>query len=77
MFSMSTVFAEECPTWTASVEKSMRCRGATSVGRFAETAGQALSEGDGFVQRVARDAQLLVVATGHHFPASIESAASA
>ena len=35
-----------------------------------------LLKADGFVQRVVRDAHLLVLATGHHFPASIESAAS-
>ena len=36
-----------------------------------------LLKADGFVQRVARDAHTLVLATGHHFPASMEAAASA
>ena len=36
-----------------------------------------LLKADAFVQRVARDAHLLVIATGHHFPASIEAAAAA
>lgn len=36
-----------------------------------------LLKADAFVQRVVRDAHLLVIATGHHFPASIESAAAA
>ena len=35
-----------------------------------------LLKADSFVQRAVRDAHLLVIATGHHFPASIESAAS-
>ena len=34
-----------------------------------------LLKADGFVQRVVRDAHLLILATGQHFPASIESAA--
>ena len=34
-----------------------------------------LLKADAFVQRVARDAHLLILATGHHFPASMEAAA--
>ena len=36
-----------------------------------------LLKADAFVQRVVRDAHLLVLATGHHFPASMEAAANA
>jgi hypothetical protein len=36
-----------------------------------------LLKADAFVQRTARDAHILVLATGHHFPASMEAAALA
>ena len=36
-----------------------------------------LLKADGFVQRAVRDAQLLILQAGHHFPASVEAAAVA